>query len=97
MKKPETKIKNEVYDFLNSYGGYWLKMSGSEFLAKGIPDIIGCYDGKFIGIEIKTKEGKLDLAQRWHLEKIKRCNGKSIVLRGFEREDRKRLLEFIKG
>lgn len=37
-------------------------------LGKGSPDLIGCARGRFIGLELKSPEGRLEEDQRvWHL------------------------------
>lgn len=36
-------------------------------LGKGSPDLVGIYQGRFIGIEVKTPKGRLsDIQRRWH-------------------------------
>lgn len=80
-KKSETKIKDEVHAFLvNIVGGVWYKMAGSPFQGRGIPDIIGCSpQGRFIGIELKTKVGKTSKLQDIQLNLIRSSNGISLV------------------
>jgi len=34
-------------------GGFWCKIHGGPFQKAGLPDIVGCVDGKFFGIEVK--------------------------------------------
>lgn len=49
----ESDFSRELRKSLESRGGYFVKMVGGPFVAPGIPDIIGCFKGKFIGIECK--------------------------------------------
>jgi hypothetical protein len=36
-------------------------------LGEGSPDLVGIYQGRFIGIEVKTPKGRLsDVQRRWH-------------------------------
>lgn len=37
---------------------FWLKIHGGPFQERGIPDIIGCHHGKFIGMEVKLPTSK---------------------------------------
>ena len=53
-KKPETKISNKVLPRLRAEGGWWVKIHGGAFQATGIPDIIGCWKGRFVAIELKV-------------------------------------------
>lgn len=51
--KPETKLSRLVISRLRAEGGWWVKIHGGPFQQAGIPDIIGCWDGKFVAIELK--------------------------------------------
>ena len=53
MPKPETSLVRKIMTRLGAEGGWWMKVHGSIFQASGIPDIIGCYKGRFVGIEVK--------------------------------------------
>lgn len=59
-----TKLKNE----LNKHG-WFFKTTGVR--QAGVPDIVGCYEGKFIGIEVKIAPNKITPLQKYNLEKIK--------------------------
>lgn len=52
-KKPETVLSTKVLLRLRAEGGWWMKVHGGPFQAAGIPDIIGCWKGRFIAIELK--------------------------------------------
>jgi Holliday junction resolvase len=52
-KKPETKLSEDTQDRLNAEDGWWFKVHGSPFQKAGVPDIIGCYRGLFVAIELK--------------------------------------------
>lgn len=45
-------------------------MAGS---IRGIPDRVGCRNGRFIALELKTDVGKTDPLQEWTLGKLKRA------------------------
>jgi Holliday junction resolvase len=48
--------------------------------ANGVPDILACYKGKFIGIECKANGGKPTALQKKHLKDIQTAQGFSIVI-----------------
>ena len=54
----EKLIEKRIKTYLFDIGAYNIKIHGSNFQEPGIPDIIACYKGKFIGIETKAP-GKL--------------------------------------
>lgn len=99
-KKAETELKDDVYAFLtNVVGGVWYKMSGSPYMERGIPDIIGCSpNGRFVGIELKTKVGKTSKLQDIQLNLIRNSNGIALVFYADEfTEEIKDKLTRLKG
>ena len=48
---------------------------------KGCPDILICVNGKFIGLEIKTKIGKQSDLQKAAQIKIEKAGGKYFIIR----------------
>lgn len=53
MSQPEAKLSRKIMDRLRLAGYFCFKVHGSEFMMAGLPDIIVCADGMFIGIETK--------------------------------------------
>ena len=61
---------------------YWsgLSATGQKFTRDGIPDILCCYKGRFLGIEVKAPNGKPSLLQIHNLKKIDEAGGYGILL-----------------
>ena len=53
---------------------FW-KEHGGPYGVSGVPDIICCYRGRFLGLEAKQPGGTLTALQRRALEKINRAGG----------------------
>lgn len=60
----------------------WLKTIPDNYVRKisdryrsGIPDIIGCYNGRFYSIEVKQPTGKLSKIQIYEMGKIFKAEG----------------------
>ncbi len=53
---------------------FW-KEHGGPYGASGVPDIICCYRGRFLGLEVKLPHGRLTALQKRALEKINRAGG----------------------
>ena len=53
---------------------FW-KEHGGPYGTSGIPDIICCYKGRFLGLEAKLPGGKLTALQRRALDKINAAGG----------------------
>ena len=77
MTQPETRLVGKILKELRKHGGFWFKVHGSAYQASGIPDIIGCYQGRFIGMEVKLPETASDasLRQRLMLKRIASAGG----------------------
>jgi Holliday junction resolvase len=83
---PETKFKNQVMKYLDSLGAYVVKQHGNMYTSKGVPDLLVCLKGVFLGIELKAENGKPSELQILHIQRIKEAGGFSILLypSGFE-------------
>ena len=78
-KKEETKLQRKVQDYLESLGAYHFKVHGNAYIKSGIPDIISCYKGKFIGIECKVGKNKPSRLQEEHRDMILSAGGIHIL------------------
>lgn len=53
--KTETRVVNRIRTaLLEAVGGKWFKVHGGPFQEAGLPDLIGCVDGIFFGLEVKV-------------------------------------------
>lgn len=71
MKK-EKNLENRIKNHLTKNKHYHFKVHGSLYMRSGIPDIIACINGNFVGIEVKRpdKKGKRSDLQIFHLNDI---------------------------
>lgn len=77
---PEKKVKKKVTDILKAAGAYYFYPVTGGFGASGVPDIIVCHKGVFIGIECKSGKNKPTYLQLKNLRDIARCGGLAIVV-----------------
>lgn len=77
---PEAKVKKQVKKILDDIGAYHFSPMMAGYGKSGVPDIIACYKGKFIGIECKAGKNTPTLLQIRNMEEIKRNNGLAIVI-----------------
>lgn len=77
----KTVVKNIREALDKHYPGFYFKVYGSVFQKVGIPDIVGCYKGKFIAIEVKApgKENNLTKIQETCINKIKLAGGLAFM------------------
>ena len=62
-------------------------------MKSGIPDIISCYKGLFIGIECKIGKNKMSKLQKKHRDQILAAGGIHIL--AYNLEDVKKIIEKI--
>lgn len=86
----EKQFQGKVQRFLSSIGAYHFKVWGGGYQTAGIPDIIACYKGKFIALELKTDIGKPSELQLYNIKKIIEASGYARTLKPSEFEDFKK-------
>jgi len=77
---PEKKVKIKVKKILDKLGAYHCMPATGGYGANGVPDIIACYKGLFVGIECKANGGKATALQLKHLSDIQTAKGFSIII-----------------
>jgi Holliday junction resolvase len=80
-RTPEAAVKAAVRKVLDRLGIYHFMPPGMGLGRSGIPDIIGCYNGRFIAIECKAGKGKTTTLQERELQLIKAAYGFAVVVR----------------
>mgnify|MGYP000315855320 FL=1 len=85
-KQFENKIKAELHRRGARQGrpggGTWfVKFFANAFTPAGIPDVLSCYRGRFLGIEVKggSSYGLTEL-QKFNLKKIREAGGIGICV-----------------
>lgn len=79
----ETKVKK----FLDEQGAWHVKFFANSFTKSGIPDVLACVNGYFVGIEVKAQNGTPSELQLYNVKKIREAGGFAFVLypSGFEK------------
>lgn len=75
----EKNIENKVKKYLKEHGAYVVKVHGGFYGTTGTPDLLVCYKGKFIGIEMKAPGEEATPIQKQRLRQIKKAGGFGIV------------------
>ena len=95
MMTPEKKVKTKVVEILKSFGAYYFYASTGGYGASGVPDIICCYKGRFIGIECKAGKGKTTALQEKNIAQIIAQGGLAIVVNEDNIEEVRTLIEYL--
>lgn len=77
---PERKVKAKALTILKSMGAYYCMPVTGGFGNSGVPDILVCRKGRFIGIECKAGKGKLTALQQHNLNAIELSGGIALVI-----------------
>jgi Holliday junction resolvase len=77
---PEGKVKKQVKKVLDDVGAYHFSPMTAGYGRSGVPDIIACVKGKFIGIECKAGKNEPTLLQKHNMKLINQSGGLSIVV-----------------
>lgn len=77
---PEAKVKKKVTDQLKELGAYYFFPLTGGFGKGGVPDIVGCYHGRFFAFECKAGKNKPTPLQQKNLDDIKKANGVAAVI-----------------
>jgi hypothetical protein len=80
MATPESKVKAEVKKVLDSLGAYHFMPATHGYGRSGVPDICGCLNGRFFGIECKAGKGKTTALQDRELKRISTAGGIALVV-----------------
>lgn len=76
----EKDFEKEVKAFLKSQGCWVLKTWSNGVQREGIPDLLVCCHGYFLGIELKNESGHPVPLQLWNVAQIRKAGGIAIVL-----------------
>ena len=77
---PEAKVKKKVTNILKEFGAYYFYPVTGGYGKSGVPDIVGCYNGRFFGIECKAGKNKPTPLQQKNLSDIDSSGGIAIVI-----------------
>ena len=80
IKLSEKMFENRDKAFLEGEGAWFVKTWSNGVQRKGIPDILACVNGYFVGIETKADTGTPSELQLWNVEQIRRAGGFAFVL-----------------
>jgi Holliday junction resolvase len=88
----EQQIQKKIYDHLVDQGCYVVKVISAS--KSGVPDLIGCYEGRFFAIEVKTPKtiNNVSKLQEYNIDKIFGAGGQALVKADLEDLD-----TFLKG
>lgn len=76
----EKRFENKIKDYLKSKNAYFVKFFANRMTKTGVPDILACVNGYFVGIEVKAQNGKPSALQIYNIENINSAGGFGFVV-----------------
>ncbi len=77
---PEAKIKKKAVRILKELSAYYFYPVTGGYGRSGVPDIVVCYKGLFVGIECKAGNNKPTPLQEKNLDEIRAAGGTALVI-----------------
>ena len=77
---PEKKVKRKVMAQLKAMKAYTVTPMTGGFGNSGVPDVLCCYKGRFVGIECKANGGKATALQIHNLNSIEIAGGIALLI-----------------
>jgi len=77
---PEAKVKKQVKEILDRHNAYYFMPATGGYGASGVPDIVACINGMFVGIECKADGNQPTKLQLKHLNDIADSGGLAFTV-----------------
>lgn len=77
---PESKVKAKAVAILKELEAYYFFPATHGYGRSGVPDIVACYYGRFIGIECKAGKNQPTALQIREMNDIMNAGGISILV-----------------
>lgn len=79
----ESKIQKDILNYLRAKRIFHLRFQAQSNI-NGIPDVICCYKGLFIGLELKQENGRATELQKRKLDAINNAGGIGLIVKSVE-------------
>ena len=94
---PEKKVKNKVVKLLKDKGIYYFFPATYGMGRSGVPDIVCCFNGRFLAVECKAGSNKPTTLQLRELSAIRESGGEALVINEDNLADLENTIVKIKG
>lgn len=92
----EKDFENRIKKYIDSVGGWQVKFFANAYTKTGIPDVLACVNGHFIGVEVKAENGRISALQTMQIKRIRAAGGIGVVVYPSGWEAFKRLIDDLK-
>lgn len=81
MSQPEARLSASIRKACLARGAFGFKVHGGPTMMVGLPDLIFCYRGTFVGLEVKMPDGVVSKIQERRIREIRDAGGIAFVVR----------------
>ena len=92
----EKAFENKIKKMLAENGAYFVKFFANSYTKSGVPDILACVNGYFVGIEVKAENGHPSDLQIYNVQKIRESGGFSFIVYPSGYDALKKFIENLK-
>lgn len=101
----EGKFQDKIISWLNDIGDFVTKFSANGITKTGVPDVLICHKGLYIGLEVKKEKGIISDIQQWNINKIRESGGYAYCIKPsnweefkilYQKEDYEQIKELCK-
>jgi hypothetical protein len=78
---PEKRVKQACVKIIEKYEAWYFFPAQNGYGRAGIPDIIVCYRGMFLGVECKAGANKPTALQEREIAAIHKAGGSAMIVR----------------
>jgi Holliday junction resolvase len=79
MTQPESRLRTAIAAALHAKGARTIKYHGSIYGESGVADLLACYQGYFVAIEVKRPGEHPTAIQARFLDSIREAGGRAGV------------------
>jgi hypothetical protein len=93
----EKNFENRLKKFLEDEGCWFVKFFANAYTKSGVPDLLVCCNGYFLGVEVKAPNGKPSELQKRNIFQINQSNGIGIVLYPDQFDKFKTMIRYLRN
>lgn len=90
---PEKTFEKKVRAWLESRGAWVLKTISEGRQEAGVPDLLICYKGQFVALELKSETGAVRPLQEYKIKQINDAGGLAMIVRPSDWDNVRAILE----
>lgn len=86
----EAKFQKKIITYMESIGAFVTKFNASGISKTGVPDLLMCYKGRYLALEVKKESGTISDIQQWNLNQIRKAGGEAVCIKPSDFEEFKK-------